>query len=83
MGRRRTRPERHESGERKKLTIQSEAGIPSGLDDLSRWHESLRNLVAKHGPLRVWNAGIESVGFPPTWITEVSLAAEVAAKLES
>lgn len=37
--------------------------------DSEAWPLLIRPLVAKYGPLAVWQAGFETVGFPANWIT--------------
>jgi len=31
------------------------------------WPAGLRSLVEQHGERRIWSAGIEVLGYPPTW----------------
>ena len=35
-----------------------------------QWPESLQPEVARYGAQRVYEAGIKSLGYPPTWATQ-------------
>lgn len=37
--------------------------------DSEAWPLIVRPLVAKYGPLAVWEAGFEAIGIPANWVT--------------
>jgi hypothetical protein len=43
----------------------------------------LQRLVAEHGAERVWNAGIETLGYPATWQDLLSEVMELQQALET
>lgn len=47
------------------------------------WPRQLEPLVAKHGAEKVYAAGIEALGYPPTWADSLREATVVSAKLNS
>lgn len=42
------------------------------------WPPLVRALVDYYGPERVWRSGIDTLGFPATWITTISEANAIA-----
>lgn len=43
---------------------------------------SLRSFAEEFGPLRVWDAGISVLGYPPTWEPSVHEITEVVSYLK-
>ena len=41
------------------------------MNNLESWPAIVRPLVKQYGAWRVWNAGLLSLGYPPTWIMNV------------
>ena len=39
---------------------------------MGRWHKHVRPLVEQYGPGLVYSRGLRILGFPPTWLTDLS-----------
>jgi hypothetical protein len=47
------------------------------MNDPTTWPESLRAIVSAHGGERVFDVGLKTLGYPPTWVMEQATAARV------